>query len=419
MWTKILDFPNNVIIGNQAIDISGYENHGNTIDVLLTVSGGSPSTKAFRFNGQTSRVFIPVQPVWQDLYAIRVEAVVKINDLGHRHNIIEGALSFALFVRANGVVTATFLGLEDDNSGFSASNTLTASVLGGGSIDPFSTLTAQLPSSILPPGKKLAWIGVNSSGDFSPTGIGRSMQPDTWVKITFIHNGTSLWLYMDNQLVGVRHEIESAVLPVQSDGVHLGAWPPQNEYLLNGDLDSLKVWKFDPYHRYKKFFCRPMSPPQEACWRTLFGRIRQVLNDPDSRPSLIKILDCMEQAENNLIRAIQSQGTEAIELNRRFSRRYEQLWCDDQIDSEKMTVLAKQWGNWLLETVGDEFGEYLRQTLACQQKLGKLFCLSDVECLKYSDPKFGKFIELIEKCFPQAIDYCSQDDIVTNPYKSQ
>lgn len=419
MWTKILDLPNNVIVGNQAIDISGYENHGNTTDVLLRVSGSSPSTKTYSFNGQTSRVFIPVQPVWQDLYAIRVEALVKINDLGHRHNIIEGALSFALFVRANGVVTATFFGLEDDDSAFTSFDSLSASVLGGGSIDPFSTVTAQIPPSILPPGKKLAWIGLNSSGDFSPTGIGRLMEPDTWVKITYIHNGISLWLYMDDQLVGVRHDIQSAVLPVQSDGVHLGAWPPRNEYLLNGELDYIKVWKFDPYHRYKKFFCRPMTAGQEACWRTLFGQLKQILNDPDSRPALIKILDCLEQAENKIIRAIHSQGTEAIALNRRFSQRYEQLWCNDQIDSEKMEVLIKQWGNWLLETVEDEFEEYLRQTLACQQKLAKLLCLDDFKCLCYSDPKFGKFIKLIEQCFPQGSDYCSQDEIVTTPYQSQ
>lgn len=399
-------------------DVSGHANHGTDQAVQFGSDGTSPDSGIAEFDGQQSRIIVPHSSIWEDLTSIRIEAQVKINQLGHRHNIVEGALSFALFVRSDGVLTGAYLGLEEAGPGnFSASNTLTTSVLnGGGSVDPFSTLTSDTPPPP-PPGQDMAWIGVNSDTDFAPDGVKRTVPVGQWFTVTFIHNGVGLWLYLNDELVGVRHDIASGVLPVQGNGVHIGAWPGQNEFMLHGALDELRIWKYDPQFRYKKFFCRPMSPEREACWRSLLARIVFYLNQEETREQMLGVLNCIGKAEAKLIRAVLSQGQDVIDRNRRFSERYDELWCSDTIDGPQMQEMTADWGNWIQEIAGDAFWAYQQAIIKCIRDLKGLDFCKELEKLQQCDTAFGGFMGHINTGLRQGLGLVKPNGPCDDPCK--
>jgi hypothetical protein len=254
------------------LDLSGHGTHAQGTNVGWSADGAVPQSGAAVFNGSSSRALVPISPVWQDLYALRVDALVRFDPVqgtpGHpvrvrRHLVVEGPLSFAVFIGQERTVTGMVMGLlkdPDADDDLSASDTLTATLSGGGSMDPFDTLVANVPDTLpIPPGYKLGWVPVSSTPEFAPDGQKRTIVPGQWTRITFAHMGTSLLLYLDGVLAGARHDIVSPVLPVQGTGVHIGCAPGTHPDTLRGRLDELRIWKYDPHYHTKKFFCRPMS----------------------------------------------------------------------------------------------------------------------------------------------------------------
>ena len=220
------------------LDLSGHGTHAQGTNVGWSADGAVPQSGAAVFNGSSSRALVPISPVWQDLYALRVDALVRFDPVqgtpGHpvrvrRHLVVEGPLSFAVFIGQERTVTGMVMGLlkdPDADDDLSASDTLTATLSGGGSMDPFDTLVANVPDTLpIPPGYKLGWVPVSSTPEFAPDGQKRTIVPGQWTRITFAHMGTSLLLYLDGVLAGARHDIVSPVLPVQGTGVHIGCAP--------------------------------------------------------------------------------------------------------------------------------------------------------------------------------------------------
>jgi Concanavalin A-like lectin/glucanases superfamily len=382
-----------------AFDISPFHQHGQVTSVGHSTDGSQSGSGAMLFNGNRSRVRVPFGTVWQELGAIRIEALVRIDELGKRHNLVEGLLSFALFVRSDGVVTGTFLGLEDTGGPpFVASNSISATVLGGGgSPDPFSTLTATPPDPDEPE-IELTWIGVNSDSEFAPDGIRRTVTPGEWTRIVFVHDGISLQLWLDGVLAGYRDDnITSGVLGVHPGGVHIGAWPNADNYVLKGALDEISIWKFDPYFQAKQFFCRPLDTNQAVCWRGLLEHIQRQWRDPDSRPRVEKALDCILDAVDDLLRSIQGQGAEAIQQAQRFRHHYDRLWCEGKIDGPEMADLLKDFGEWIERTAGTVLGEAIAKLIGCRHDLKALGSGYDLRCVDEHDPDWRAYAKLIGK----------------------
>jgi hypothetical protein len=108
-----------------AFDISAFHQHGHPSGVGFSQDGAAQGSGAVVFNGQSGRVSVPFGEVWQELGALKVEVLVRLDELGMRHNLVEGFLSFALFVRGDGVVTGSFLApKQTGGSPFAASSSL-------------------------------------------------------------------------------------------------------------------------------------------------------------------------------------------------------------------------------------------------------------------------------------------------------
>jgi hypothetical protein len=352
MWQKILDYP--FKSGSAPFDASGFNNHGVPTAISPGFDGVEPGSGVFGFNGKTSQIHVPHNESWNDLVAVRVDALVKSDLFGIRQTIVEGDYSFSLWIRQDLHVAATFL-----SPGVMAS---------GGSPDPFDT-EAAAPS---PPGLGPApeWIGISTHGKFAPDGEPRRVKPHEWVRILFVHDGISMQLYLDGVLAAYRSDIQTLVPGVQSAGVLIGRGQTTH-FGFKGVIDHIRIWKFDPYVRQHRFFCRKMESHTEACWRDLLVAIVRARNDEKTSADVEKVLICVQKAEDRLMRAVQSQGQPAMQQAANFARQYQELWCRGDIDSGDLCRLIGEWSEWMTQDVGDAYYAYLAEIMTCLPALKK------------------------------------------------
>ena len=228
-------------------------------------------------------------------------------------------------------------------------------------MDPFDTLTADMPHTLpVPPGYKLDWLFVASSADFAPDGQTRTFEPGRWTRVTFVHSGTSLWLYLDGVLAGVRHDVISPVLPVREQGstsaaprslrrhaarparraAHLEVRPPplHEAVLLPAD---------EPRHR-GVLAARPRAP------RSARRRPRDPRADA-GRPRLRESGADRPDARGG------PGGQPALDQVRRLGRRYDELWCRGVINGPAMQALTREFTSWLGQAAGDASATYRRR----------------------------------------------------------
>jgi hypothetical protein len=211
-----------------------------------------------------------------------------------------------------------------------------------------------------------------------------------------MHDGLSLQLWLDDVLAGYRDDnVSTGVLGVQPGGVHVGASPNADQHMLKGALDEVQIWKFDPYYLTKQFFCRPLDTPQAKCWRGLLDHILRQLRDPKTRPAVEKALDCIRATERKLLRAIYSQGAEAILQAGRFRRRYDRLWCAGKIDGQEMADFLKDFSEWIDRIAGTALADALAKLIGCRQELYALGSGYDLRCIAEHDPRWLAYGELI------------------------
>jgi hypothetical protein len=186
-----------------AFDVSEHGNHG--IPLGGVTSGAPTHSGSMAFNGGDTWIKVPPGPSFTDMRSIRVRVRFQVNPPTHvmgpaRHNLVEGHLSFALFVNADFSLQATIL----DATG--------------------------------------TWIGPTTT-----PGI-RLVQPAQWHVVEFHHDGVSTGrLRFNGALVAEHRNAPGPVRPVGADGVAIGHWPhPNNVYSLNGYIDDVAIWTYDP-----------------------------------------------------------------------------------------------------------------------------------------------------------------------------
>jgi hypothetical protein len=178
-----------------AFDVSGHGLHGRLTDV----AAGSGT---LGFNGQGSRVDVTPTADLSRMrqFHVRVRFRQGVDPLFNpkRHNLIEGHLSFALFIEPNQALTATIL----DSAG--------------------------------------TWSGPTTPAGTLPT-IG-------WHVVDYFHDGISrAWIYLNNTLVAQRFDVPGPIRDIGPYGLTIGHWPdPPNPYTLRGEIDEVKLWRDDP-----------------------------------------------------------------------------------------------------------------------------------------------------------------------------
>lgn len=180
-----------------AFDLSENGNHGH----LTSVGAGSGAFEgSLRFTGGPSRVDVRPHPTLAAMRSIAVRARFFLDPQGgaHRHNLVEGHLSFALLVESNGALTGSILD---------------------------ATGTWRAPQT-------------------SPGAVTNRV----WHEAAMFHDGIShARLFLDGTLAAERFDIPGPIRDVANFGLAIGHWPdPDDRYTLEGHIDDVKVWRDDP-----------------------------------------------------------------------------------------------------------------------------------------------------------------------------
>ena len=199
--------------GPYAIDISGAQNDGLVTAAGYIDDGVAMASGALTFKSPYARVRVPPRPLWQNLFALKIEVVVRVDALGGRMNLVEGADLFVFFVDDLGRL--------------------------------WGTVNAEQY-----PGGPLTWQGASSAFN-APDSIVRTIPVGKWVTLRFEHDGyASARLYMDNELIAANYGLSSGVPSVGAAGVNIGNWTIADQYQLNGAIDEVKIWRYDPDDRW-------------------------------------------------------------------------------------------------------------------------------------------------------------------------
>ncbi len=177
-----------------ALDFSGYENHGRVAGLPRRVPGPAPGTGALAFDGDHDRVVVAPSPSLRDLPALRVDASLRLDELGGRRTVVEGSGSFSLLVEPDGVVEGTI---------YNGSR----------------------------------WEGVRSAPGAMPL--------RRWVRVTYVYDGldTSA-LYLDGALLGLDERALGSVEAVDWPfGLNVGGWPERDVRMFRGAIEELRIWR--------------------------------------------------------------------------------------------------------------------------------------------------------------------------------
>ena len=151
-------------------------------------------------------------------------------------------------------------------------------------------------------------------------------------------------LFLNDQLVAARSAGFSAVPGAGPAGVSIGNLT-NDDALLNGDIDDVKVWRLNPHIVDTAFFARPIDRKSADCLDEFLHRLATALErDPECA---VGVYRAITDAIKRMLRAIMSQGPETRERFSRTSQRYFQLWQEGRLDGPEMAQLLADWCAWL------------------------------------------------------------------------
>jgi hypothetical protein len=196
------------------VDLSGYDNHGQTTDVDFLPDGATPGSGALSFTRPDSKVAIPVNSSWRPLTGLYVQCVMRITAYRVPPRVLIAGDSAFLFQISQGGLFAT----------------------AGGST-----------------------LGLD---------VGGTVPLNTWTTVAFGHDGlNTMELYIDDQLMGRRTDLTTGVPGVAGGGISIGnALTPDLQHVFEGEIDDVKVWRIDPLAMWHDFIQRPINWKQAVCW---------------------------------------------------------------------------------------------------------------------------------------------------------
>lgn len=177
-----------------ALDSSGFQNDGRVVGEPQRAPGARPGTWSLGFDGVDDRIIVAPSVSLRDMVAIRVDALVWLDELGGRRTIVEGYGCFSLLVEPDGILEGTI---------YNGSR----------------------------------WEGVRSQPGGMPLG--------RWVQVSYVYDGSNTSvLCLDDRLVRVDSRPLGRMEPLDWPfGLNVGAWPDRDNRMFKGRIDSVKIWR--------------------------------------------------------------------------------------------------------------------------------------------------------------------------------
>lgn len=176
-----------------------------------------------------------------------------------------------------------------------------------------------------------------------------------WVTISFSHDGVNQlhygWSYSlasglgEGMGTGTPFYVPGQVPPVGPEGVLIGNRIGAPTGYLNGNIQSVKIWRLDPQTMIKTFLARPFTPSQLDCWVQFKKKLDEAAaQDPECAAWLDRTLS---QIRGDFLQRLSQKSPEKVAEFRAMCKAYQELWAAGKVGSPEMKALVARLRDWL------------------------------------------------------------------------
>jgi hypothetical protein len=166
------------------------------------------------------------------------------------------------------------------------------------------------------------------------------------VTLGFMHDGFStIELSADGQVVARRTGVYGPIAAPGGGGLSIGNALSTGGLFCNGEIDDVKIWRFNPHYFTDNFFARPMDPGTAACWRGFRTALDDALR---SNPECARqLLAALKATMDSFIRQAKAKGPETWHRVEAFARDYDSNWRAGAIDTPEMIKAFTEFLTWM------------------------------------------------------------------------
>ncbi|MBR0704579.1 hypothetical protein JQ599_32070 [Bradyrhizobium diazoefficiens] len=178
-----------------------------------------------------------------------------------------------------------------------------------------------------------------------------------WASISFWHNGVNLLGYGYSYSYGSGSTsgegggggtpflVPGQVPPVGPRGVWIGNRIGVPAGFLNGNIQSVRIWRQDPKSMLKIFLQRPFDPLLLDCWSTYIRKLNEVAT---RNPECAQWMGgSISQIHNDLFQKLAQKTPEKVAEFWAFGAAYQELWAAGKVGSAEMKELITRLRDWL------------------------------------------------------------------------
>ncbi len=287
-WTIVCDLAMDKYHDGLVLDSTSHQNNAK-------ISGPVSKHRGYiSFRGADAQLEIPaIDESLTSFGALRIQAFVRPQPISHRYNIIEGWMSFALFIESDGSLTGT---VYDGHR----------------------------------------WVGPNSGQIKVPI--------NKWSRVCLEYDGVSiLSLKLNGRIVGSRLDISSKILPPRQV-ITLGHWPRgDGRYTLKGDLGHIRIEKRDQQDYWRDTltiaYCRRKLNPAQLRARREMEYLLSTL-PPREQERLQKCSQKQMELLRAFLHKLRGRNPKEVAIMRRVGNMLLKAWCCSLDEEEARKILV-------------------------------------------------------------------------------
>jgi hypothetical protein len=166
-----------------------------------------------------------------------------------------------------------------------------------------------------------------------------------WVTLGFMHDGVrTLELYADGAVIARKIGSYAPVDAPGSSGLNIGNTRTLDSPL-NGEIDTVRIWRFNPRKPMDDFASRPMDPKTAECWVHFLRQMQAAFaRHPDCAQQMLVAVQAIIE---DLFRQAMAKGPETQAQLRHAAKHYTQLWHSGHVGGPQMVKTLAELLAWL------------------------------------------------------------------------
>ena len=166
-----------------------------------------------------------------------------------------------------------------------------------------------------------------------------------WVTLGFMHDGVrTLELYADGAVIARKTGTYAPIDAPGTAGLNIGNTRVLDSPL-NGEIDTVRIWRFNPRKPLDDFAARPMDPRTTACWTHFLQQMQAAFaRHPDCAQQMLTAVQALIE---DLFRQAMAKGPETQARLLHAAQTYAQLWHKGHVGGPQMVKALAELIAWL------------------------------------------------------------------------